>query len=89
MASAHLVPALEARLRVQDMHHSGVLALKGKGFQHQVVGAQVGELDEAVISVEAPKNIGQRSLADLALELSPVDACVVQRVLSVLFSFQP
>ena len=34
LAPAHLVPAVEARLRVQDMHHSGVLALKGQGFQH-------------------------------------------------------
>lgn len=46
-------------------------------------------VDQRVLSVPVYKNVGQRVLADFALELVPIDAGIVVGHLSVLLGLQP
>ena len=61
-----------------------MFALEGQGLKDEVVGENLGQVDKRVAPAVAPEHIRQRCLANLALELTPVDARVVHRLLPVL-----
>ena len=75
---------------MQDMDHPRVLLLECQRFQDHVVGVGLGDLHQWVLqSVHRLENIWQCGLADIALELPPVDAGVVLCGESELLGFDP
>lgn len=60
------------------MHHSGMLALKSDRLQYHMICLNIRQLNQRIVSVVVPEHIGQRTLANFTLELTPVYASVME-----------
>ena len=54
-----------------------------------MIAVELGEINKTVSPAVVPKNVRKLGLAELALELPPLDGRVVSGLLPVLLRFQP
>ena len=71
------------------MYHPGCFDFERKRLEDDVVAVELRKRDEAVGATVVSEDVGQLRLAEFALELPPVNACVVRRLLAVLLRFEP
>ena len=76
-------------LWMEYMDHSGMFALKRHWLKNEVVLWQLRQFNERVALSLVSEHVRQCRLTNLALELPPIDACVVSCNMPVLFSLEP
>lgn len=77
------------RERVQDEDQPSMLHLEADRLQDHVVCRESWHVDEVVVAVVVLKHEGKSFLADLALELLPLNHGDVRPVSPCFFGFQP
>jgi len=74
---------------MQNVNHALVFVFKSDWFQHQMIPLHIWKIYQRVLSSFVDKNVRKWALANLALELVPVDARIMNAYLGLFFGLKP